>query len=139
MIGKELNKMNRRELVDIIYQMKKNEQRMQEKIASLEAALQDKRLRISEAGSIAEAAVSITKVFSAAQEAADLYLHEITCMKAETEKQCAKMLKEARRKADKPSPDEEKMPLQTKTERQNRNVKPKHLRGEERLRKNGHT
>ena len=139
MIGKELNKMNRRELVDIIYQMKKNEQRMQEKIASLEAALQDKRLRISEAGSIAEAAVSITKVLSVAQEAADLYLHEISCMKAEAEKQCAKMLKEARRKADKLSPDEEKLPLQTKQERQSGIVKPRHLRAESRLRKNGQT
>ena len=55
MISKELKKLSRRELVDIIYQLKKNEQQMQEKIAALEEALQEKRIRVSVAGSIAEA------------------------------------------------------------------------------------
>ena len=81
MISKELKKMSRRELMDIIYQMKKNEQQMQDEIASLQEALQDKRLRLSVAGSVAEAAASITNVFSAAQMTADLYLQEIACMK----------------------------------------------------------
>jgi hypothetical protein len=96
---KELKKLNRRELVDIIYQMKKNEQRMQEEITSLEEALDDKRVHISEAGSIADAAVDITQIFSAAQKTADLYLHEISCMKAETEDACAKMIADAEKKA----------------------------------------
>jgi len=89
MVSKELRRLSRRELVEIIYQMKKNEQQMQEEIAVLKAALEDKRMRISQAGSIAEAAASITKLFSAAQEAADLYLHEIACMKADAERQSA--------------------------------------------------
>ena len=97
---KELKKLNRRELVDIIYQMKKNEQRMQEEITSLEEALDDKRVHISEAGSIADAAVDITQIFSAAQKTADLYLHEISAMKEETEKECAKMLEDARKQAE---------------------------------------
>ena len=105
MFNKELKKLNRRELVEIIYQMKKNEQRLQKKIASLQAELQDKRMYISEAGSIAEAAASITNIFAAAQETADLYLHEISCMKADAEKQCEKMLEEAREKAAKICPD----------------------------------
>ena len=97
MISKELKKMSRRELMDIIYQMKKNEQQMQEEIASLQEALQDKRLRLSVAGSVAEAAASITNVFSAAQMTADLYLHEISCMKEETERECAAKIEEANR------------------------------------------
>ena len=99
MISKELKRLSRRELVDIIYEMKKNEQKMKAEIASLKAMLQDKRMRISEAGAIGEAAASITKVFSAAQETADLYLYEISCMKADTEKRCAEMLEEARKEA----------------------------------------
>ena len=95
MINKELKKMSRRELMDIIYQMKKNEQQMLEQIASLQAALEDKRLRISAAGSVADAAASITNVLSAAQMTADLYLYEITCMKEETERACAKKIEEA--------------------------------------------
>ena len=94
MIRKELKKLNRRELVDIIYQMKKNEQDLQKKIAALEETLQEKRIRISKAGSIAEAAASITDVFSAAQKSADLYLQEIACRREETERQCAKRIEE---------------------------------------------
>ena len=100
MIGKELKRLSRRELVDIIYQLKKNEQKKQEEIAALEEALQDKRIRISVAGSIAEAATDITQVFSSAQRAADLYLHEIASMKEDTEKECAKMLEDARAQAE---------------------------------------
>ena len=101
MNSKELKKMSRRELMDIIYQMKKNEQQMQDEIASLQEALKDKRLRLSEAGSVAEAAAAITNVFSAAQMTADLYLQEISCMKEETERECAARIEEANRAVEK--------------------------------------
>ena len=108
MVNKELKKLSRRELVDIIYQMKKNEQEMQAEIADLQEALEDKRIRLSAAGSVAEAAASITEVFSAAQKTADLYLHEISCMKEETERECAKMLEEAKAAVAKTYSDAEK-------------------------------
>ena len=101
MISNELKKLNRRELVDIIYQMKKNEQLLQDEITSLQRELQEKRLRLADVGSIVDAAVSITDVFTAAQSAADLYLHEISCMKAETEKECSQMVEEAQKAVDK--------------------------------------
>ena len=87
-------------MVDIIYQLKKNEQEKQEEIAALEEALQEKRIRVSLAGSIAEAAKDITQIFSVAQRTADLYLHEIASMKEDTEKECAKILDEARKQAE---------------------------------------
>ena len=95
MNSKELKRLNRRELVDIIYQLKKNEQEMQEVIAALEKEVQDKRIRISAAGSIADAAMSVTNVFSSAQQTADIYLYEISKMKEDTERECAIKLKEA--------------------------------------------
>ena len=97
MAGKELKRLSRRELVDIIYQMKKNEQQMQEEIAALQETVQDKRMKLSVAGSIAEAAADITQLFSTAQMTADLYLQEIACMKADAEQECAKMLEDARK------------------------------------------
>ena len=100
MIGKELKRLSRRELVDIIYQLKKNEQEKQEELAALEEALQERRIRISVAGSIAEAATDITQIFFTAQKTADLYLREIEAMKEETEKECAKMLEDARKQAE---------------------------------------
>lgn len=85
MVKKELKKLNRRELVDIIYQMKKNEQQMQEEIAALKQELEERRLRLSNVGSIAEASLAIADVFAAAQKAADIYLQEIACLKEEAE------------------------------------------------------
>jgi thymidylate synthase len=98
MINKELKRLSRRELVDIIYQLKKNEQEMQEEMETLKNELQDKRIRISTAGSIADAALSVTNMFSTAQMTADLYLHEILCMREDTEKECAKRVEEAEKK-----------------------------------------
>ncbi len=99
MNGNEIKKLSRKELIDIIYQMKQNEQQMQEQIASLQKELQDKRIRISMAGSIAEASMSITNVFSTAQRTADLYLREIACMKEDAEEECAKIIEQANKKA----------------------------------------
>ena len=100
MISKELKKLNRRELVDVIYQLKKNEEQMQDQIASLEAELQDRRIHLSAAGSIAEAATDITGIFSVAQSAADLYLREIASMKEDTQIECEKMIEEAKKKVE---------------------------------------
>ena len=108
MISKELKRLSRRELVDIIYQLKKNEQKMQEEIESLKNELQDKRIRISTAGSIADAAMSVTNVFSTAQMTADLYLREISYMKENTEKECEKKIEDAERKVKKILADGEK-------------------------------
>ena len=100
MVDKELRKLSRRELVEVIYQMKKNEQQMKEEIVELRDALQDKRIRISEAGSIADAAIKVNEYFSTAQATADLYLQEIACIKEDTVAECGKILAEAKKKAE---------------------------------------
>ena len=100
MISKDLKKLSRKELVDIIYQLKKNEQERREEVAALEQALQEKRIRVSVAGSIAEAATDITQIFSVAQTTADLYLREITFMKERTEQECAAKIEDANKKAE---------------------------------------
>ena len=95
MNNKDLKRLSRRELVDIIYRMKQNEEKMQEQILDLENELRDKRIRITVAGSIAAAAADITDLFATAQKTADLYLSEIALMKEETEKACAEKLRAA--------------------------------------------
>ena len=100
MVSKELRKLNRRELVDVIYQLKKNEEQMQEKIETLEAELEERRIHLSEVGSIAEATTSITGIFSVAQSTADLYLHEISSMKEDAQREYEKLIEEAEKKAE---------------------------------------
>ena len=101
MISKEMRKLSRRELVDVIYQLKLNEERLQEEIAALQEKVDEKRIRVSVAGSVAEAAMDITQIFATAQTTADLYLQEIACRKAEAEAECAKLLEETRIEAQK--------------------------------------
>lgn len=100
MISKELKKLNRRELVDVIYQLKKNEEQMQKQIDALEAQLQDRRIHLSVAGSIAEAATDITGIFSVAQSTADLYLSELASMKEDAQKECEEMIEQAEKKVE---------------------------------------
>lgn len=99
MISREMRKLSRRELVDLIYQMKLNEEKLQAEIQRLREAVDEKRIRVSVAGSVAEAAMDITQIFATAQTTADLYLQEIACRKAEAEAECAKLLEEARKEA----------------------------------------
>ena len=66
----------------------------------MEKVVQDNRIRVSVAGSIAEAAADITQIFSTAQRTADLYLYEIAAMKEDAEKECAAMIKEAQKKVE---------------------------------------
>ena len=100
MVNKELKRLGRKELVDIIYQMKKNEEELLEKVAHLEAALENQRLELTSAGSIADAAVGVTRLFSTAQATADLYLQEIKNLKRDTAEACEHILDEARQQAE---------------------------------------
>lgn len=99
MFSKELKKLSRRELVEVIYQLKKNDEQRLAQIAELEEALREKRVRISVAGSIAEAAKDITQLFATAQSTADLYLHEIACMKEDAQKESAAIIEAAKAQA----------------------------------------
>jgi hypothetical protein len=100
MINKELKKLSRKELVEVIYQLKKNEEKLQARIEEAEQELKDKRMRLAEAGSIADAAMGVTDVFSHAQAAADLYLQEVSCMKATTQQECDAMIENAKEVVD---------------------------------------
>ena len=91
MLGKELKHLSRKELVDIIYQLKKNEDEMKEEIEALKKELEDKHFRLSAAGSIADASVAVTDLLATAQKTADIYLREIEELRAKTEEEYAKM------------------------------------------------
>ena len=74
MTDKELRRLGRPELIEIIYQLEKSQEESRQEIARLQARLQDRTLRLSEAGSIAQAALQVNGVMEAAQAAADQYV-----------------------------------------------------------------
>ena len=74
MTDKELRRLGRPELIEIIYQLEKSQEESRQEIARLQVRLQDRTLRLSEAGSIAQAALQVNGVMEAAQAAADQYV-----------------------------------------------------------------
>lgn len=99
-MAKGLRSLRRSELIDIIYQLKKSEQALQEENINLRNELESKRISLSQAGSIADAAAAMTEIFATAQETADIYLGEIEQRKQATEHDCNLMIANAQKKAD---------------------------------------
>ena len=99
MTDKEFKRLSRAQLIDIIYQLQLQVDELEDRNASLEKALEDKRLRIENAGNIAQAALEINDCFRSAQNAAEQYLTEIKTMYAEIDVQRQKILDDARAEA----------------------------------------
>lgn len=85
MTDKELRRLNRRQLLELLVEQAKETEQLQTELAQLKARLEEREIRIQESGSIAEAALRLNGVFEAAQAAADQYLSNIrnTCRKEE--------------------------------------------------------
>lgn len=91
MTEKELGKLSRHELLELLLEQTKRvqilEAELSEKskqladkdavIADKDAAIADRRITLDKAGSIAEAALQVSKIFETAQTAADIYLKNI--------------------------------------------------------------
>ena len=63
MPDRELRRMRRAELVEIILALKQTEDRLRAENAALSAQLQERQIHIESAGSIAQAALELNKVF----------------------------------------------------------------------------
>ena len=59
------------------YALKQHEEELERQNAKLRRQLADRTLRLEQVGSIAEAALSLNRVFEAAQAAADQYLESV--------------------------------------------------------------
>ena len=77
MTDKEFKRLSRAQLIDVIYQLQLRHEELIAKNERLEKELEDKRLRISKVGNIAEAALEIHDVMLASQDAAAHYVEEI--------------------------------------------------------------
>ena len=74
MTNKELRKLSRAELIDILFELQTQNENLTAENRELAAQLKSRQLQITEAGSIAEAALRLNGVFEAAQAAADQYV-----------------------------------------------------------------
>lgn len=99
MTDKELKRLSRSELLEmLIAQMKENEA-LQSRLELAEAQLNDRKIAVEKAGTLAEASLSLNGVFQAAEAAAQQYLENIERMSGQQETICRNMQAEAETKA----------------------------------------
>ena len=101
MTDKEFKRLSRAQLIEVIYQLQLKLDELTQQNQALENALADKRLRINNAGSLAEAALEINDCFKTAQNAAEQYLNEIKLIHTEAEEQRKQIIAQARAEASK--------------------------------------
>ena len=65
---------SRRELIEIIYELERREEKLEKRLERTRARLKDRTVRMEHAGSLAEVAAVIAGLFEAADETAALYL-----------------------------------------------------------------
>ncbi len=99
MTDKEFRRLNRAELVEIIYQLKKNEETLKTENTELKRQLADRRVKIANAGSIAEATVALSNIFGLAQQTADNYLRDVHEMTAAAEQRAQQIIADAQWRA----------------------------------------
>lgn len=83
MTDKELKRLNRAELLDMLLAQVKENEELKTRLAEMKEQLDDKKIMIDEAGSIAEAALRLNGVFQAAEAAAAQYLENIRRLSGE--------------------------------------------------------
>ena len=100
MTDKEFKRLGRAQLIEIIYRLQLELDKVNDEKQALESELKDKRLRLQSVGNIAEAALEINDCFLSAQNAAEQYLNEIKAIREETEAERQRILARAQAEAE---------------------------------------
>lgn len=74
---KQLRRLRRMDLMELLLSQAQEIESLQERVVELEDKLKRREIIVAEAGSIAEAALKLNKVFESAQAAADQYLENV--------------------------------------------------------------
>lgn len=77
MTEKDLRRLSRAELLEMLLEQSKVVKRLEIENQKLLEQLKDRQIKIDRAGSIAEAALKLNKIFETAQRAADQYLENV--------------------------------------------------------------
>lgn len=77
MTEKELKKLNRKQLLELLLIQTNRADELEKRLSEMQKALNDREITLSEAGSIAEAALKLNGIFEAADAAAKQYLDNI--------------------------------------------------------------
>ncbi len=98
MNDKELSRLSRRELLELMVLVTEENEKLHKQIELLDEKLNTRNIILEEAGSIAEAALKISGVIESVQVAADLYLENIRRLNNNAQKNADSLIHEARKK-----------------------------------------
>lgn len=91
MTDKELKKLSRAELLQMLLVQAKEVERLNQELEKVKSEADRRQIEIRNAGSIAEASLQLSGVFQAAQAAADQYLENVRVMEGQTESYCKQL------------------------------------------------
>lgn len=77
MTDKEVRRLKRSELLEILVEQKKEIERLEKSLEEAEQKLHSREIMLQQAGSIAQAALQLNHIFEDAQRAADQYLENV--------------------------------------------------------------
>lgn len=86
MTDKELRRLSRSELLEMLIAQTEENQRLKQELNQAQTALNNRRLTMESAGSMAEAALRLNGIFEAADQAARQYLESVRAMAEGTQK-----------------------------------------------------
>ncbi|MBE6919516.1 MAG: hypothetical protein E7469_07520 [Ruminococcaceae bacterium] len=99
MTEKDLRKLSRADLLEMLIQQSEELRETREKLAAAEAAAEKKEMAINKAGSIAEASLQLTGIFEAAEASCQHYIENIRLLSQRQSAVCAQQERESREKA----------------------------------------
>ena len=99
MSERELRKLNRQELLEMLLAQSKKVEELEDELTQAQAKLEEREIVLDEAGSIAEASLRLNGVFEAAQRASQQYIDSARAMSERQKAVCEKMEAESRAKA----------------------------------------
>ncbi len=85
MTDRELRRLSRSELLEMLIAQIEENEKQKAQLTEMKERLESREIAISQAGSIAEAALALSGVFEAAQDAAARYLENVRRLNSEQE------------------------------------------------------
>lgn len=99
MTDKELRRLHRSELLEMLISLTEENKKLNNLLEQTRSRLRDRQITIENAGSLAEAALSLSGIFQTADAAAQQYLESVRKLTAQQEEACRAILSQAEQKA----------------------------------------
>lgn len=99
MTDKELRRLHRSELLEMLISLTEENRKLNDLLEQTRSQLRDRQITIENAGSLAEAALSLSGIFQTADAAAQQYLESVRQLTAQQEEACREILSQAEQKA----------------------------------------